>query len=1582
MPINTYTIKLADSLVTGGLSDKCLELDVLYTPDEDKEVTMIVVNGTAREKLPYQYLKDVNPNKLHIVNITSVVVTVIFVNSTETFVSDFSVANPKLYTYTRNTIANLLQKYDSLHNYYDNNAGDDITSDEFYNSPFDTTKPGLTEKSIVDLVLQPAYDGSVNMIWTSDSGPMRIVNSRFSTDETGNTAYLIDRRARKDTNTYSDQNFHQTELIPKAVNIPTLTFNGLVDGGILKGGGYKYFFRYVTADGAETDIIEESRLVSVHEGTTTTTAYGLSGKQTTRAASFTLTNLDQSFYGIVVYYTIAVGDVEAIDVAYKIAEPFLIDNTGSCNIMHTGFESSVGIDIASLSLTYSTISRSKTLTVVNNRLLVGNTEARDIYDEKLARAASAVMIGEGSFIVKQHTDLDKSTSSENEENYSNPNFIYNNLGYWKGETYELGIVFITESGLSPVYPLQGIDKLASTTEDVVYDQDLLGGLYTDFARFGQNSKGVYRTKNTTNWWTYNEGASRLEFNGTNLTVDITELEGRLADSDIKGFFFVRRNRKKDCILQGLLTSATAVPIETKFGQDNEPYGYGNYSGVGLTSSIFGGNVKMVPCPGCIMPWGAEEVKADSDSYQKLTVGDAFTDVTVVATVTNANKFKLTSTRGLSAGDRLKLQKTDGTVIAGPVEIGAINTDTNEITIADSGVITASADFLVYWAENVKSGQSTDFYTQAPIKEFNTLASYAMYSPDIDCAPSYFASILAGGTVGTKIYRQPITFEKVTTASTEKASLNRETLLYHKIISDPGSISAFAASPVTTVQYVGTGSVGASPKSFSGVMDRNLYLFWSKEIGESGLDNARIFSLSSTGDTFYKTIEGKKPLSKRPGSAVAYSSYLGLKIPALTTELSDLNIAQTDADNNTKAYNSLVGYLASTNTNPDNATFSQPQIGYIAKIYMSQTAAPIVASAWKARYAQDEDSEYSAISRRYTWDECFGDIPTTGKIITLYGGDCFIGMSWKQVYMPLGIQEAPQSNDITAYETTRRSLGLLPYGYAIPVPAQSNYNFNIRSKERVSDQEYKVYGTDRSFLPVRGITSIRGNRQYETGLYNHGYSATAQSAFKQFRLNANAPYYQFKYPNRVYASSVSNESEFVNGFSNFKGLNYKDYNSDLGAITKLICLNNVLVAVFANGISQIGVDERSMVSKDTGGVYVDSGVVLSRSNVRNSCYGSTYLGSICASNNYVYGVDFVKVKIWRTNGDQVELISDMKVQNKLESIKADLLTRLAGTTGWIDISTNFDQRKNEMYFTFILNVPDGNPYYGYSRTIVFNEVLNMWVCETNDTRKFVFQSNEGRYAIPALRTLSNNIYRYDITNMPTTDVGIEVFGDYNKFYGTIYDMYYDYAMLDEASLYKILSNTFIIGNNSLPTKLTYRSDFNINDAGIDQVLKPYTNVSYRMYEANGTTPVNVTGTVGERTLTLSTTPAEIYKLQRPLKYGDMISVVDPIDAHIVYIFTVIAYDSITLTITVDKPIEVTLTNQPLHYGCTYPMRLSDSAFEEGFGVITNQFNNVDQSYGGHSATKIRGKWFRIRNTYKGTAPVYIAGVLTDYLISLS
>jgi len=1480
----------------------------------------------------------------------------------------------------------MLRKYAPLHNFYDGTGN--LWNDFNYNSPFTSRNLNLRYDSNIDLELQFSYDASVNIVFTDDINPLRLINSRFIVSEDGQYATIAERRQTKDTNTYSDENFHRTELIPTFRNTASVEFLGLNEGGSLKNGGYRYYFRYLTADGAESDIIEESRLVEVHKGFSVQTAVGDDGSLNSgMSVKFRLDNLDDSFYAIRVYYSYSVGDYEGVSTSFMVDKPYVIENS-KCFILHTGGESLTSISNDELNLSYNLISSAKTITTANNRLLPSNVDLSILFDNQLGDAAASVTLTEKAFKVSHPKDI----GGDNKNNYSNPKFTYNNLGYWKGETYELGIVYTSDRGVSPVYPTRGLDNILG---DAKYEIGLASAGTGFHGEYGENALGVYRTKKSLDsFWAVS--GDTVEFNGTHLVADVGRMFGypvhagayelqsdstayiihdnvtgeytlagefnknhsagettyarRIPNSptdvvftftnsdgtdgivtlkaggamvefttdatmgtnldsqtsfrqslpdDVTGFYFVRRKRKKDVQVQGIITPTFAIPTYTSIYADTTVASTGNWTGIGVKSEVFGQNVTFVPSPACLSPWGVESFEDMQKMYDDLR-------------------------------ERMK-------------------------------------------------NYSTDFIQRAPILDYNKLKGWAFYSPDVDTAKVDIASRYTGNLYGISIINENLPYE-------------------FKFVDDPPIhsiklpdrielIDRFSQGNTTLVRrynarttYVESGSFDPSARGFSAKHDRNLALFTNIEINKPSLLDFQAYTakdvehniFGSDGYPVASGVEGEELKSpneygpkldsdtkenRTPSIAVNYGRYIGIRIDDYLSGLEGLNMTPDIDYDQGDYYNqnwqtTLENKYAGKGIQEDGTSYA-----YYAEIYNNNTGKPLGHLEWRERYDGDEDSPYFAISRRYSVDE----ITFKNTKIDLYGGDCYVGMQWKQVWNPIGIPGSITTNDLDPYRFDRSALGLLNYGFAIPVPVQANHNFNVRSLERADENEYMAYGRDRNFLPIKD--KIRGDRLVETGKFNHGYDSD-NTARAYFRLNRNTPFIRLSYPNRVYASDVAGDNDLWNGFTVFKSQNYMDYNSEFGAITKVITTNNTTIVVFNHGIAIIGVNEKTMVTQEGGGVFLNSFDVLNpKSVVVTNKYGSQHLHSIIRSVNYTYGVDALNKKVWMMGTKGLNMISDYRIQDLLAGIIDEMQEYAVVNGGVFDIFGSYDLIKNEVGFTFTVLFDKDKEDLQISRTLLYNESLGVWVGETDDTRKFLFKSGEDRYSFPSL-TDFGTFYKYyrGETNLLNYN--------YNKFYKDIYPATIGFVVLDTPAASKIFENMQVYGNKSIPTKALYEMD-SIEDKKT-QIFIPSTNVAY---EVPG---VTVVGIAGRDYFDLSTQSITKWNGE-PLGYGDFITVTDSNGNKEYYVTIAVEAGSGTAKLYVDRFIPNNVANGKLTIGYKTPIRLATSILEDNLTKLVIKTKDIGDN---HKIFIPRGKWLKVNLTYDGMAPIYIVGVSTIYNISTS
>lgn len=1520
----------------------------------------------------------------------------------------------------------LILTYKSLHNFLKD--GGDPSLDTSYTAPFRTSSFNFSLKSVVDIKLQVEYDASINIVFASKDGPIRLVNSRLIIDSVDNNIKLADRDPEKDSNTYSENDIHRTTLIPTYKGVPSLKFIGVSSNGVLAPGGYRYYFRYLTPEFLETDIIEESRVVEVHYGDTPDSAFiPLDGELTNRSVSFTLSDLDISFASIRVYYSLAVGNTQAINTAYRLESIYPIDKEkGTCDFTHTGYEEISEIDTEELGVVYSQIANSETMDVANNRLIVGNTDVASIASEEYRVMASSIKLTEKEFDVIYGT-----SGTGQSENYSNASFTYNQLGYWKGETYEVAVVYITDKGLTPAYPIQGIDS----NDGAAYDDQYLGstdpGFFNDD---GQNARGIYRTNGKTPLdYIVGAGAEDILLRGLHFSTNITKLLGypdtmiyenltsltvgydtatqeysvlgtlsteipelytfgtlatiphpakeqffylgystamiyigvngvasalrvipegtnftstdgpSQGNLDYKGFFFVRRPRRRDRMAQGLILPTAAIPIKSSSSARSSVGVTGTFCGVGVTSKDVGDNVTFVPVPHCTMPYAMTNVWS---SYTKY----------------------------LASGKWKEYPKHQGPHTLLP----------------------------------------SDTIIKAPILDYSRIDAFAFYSPDVDTSPPLFASSFSGNIRSTAIYRDNPIKVRYTRTDPIESPPSMHAMVTDMKLWDRNKVDGEFFSSKFAGHYVEGGSFSPASKSFSASQDRNINLYMNTFANDTGSGRSGhrgkpdlsyfptysfIFShdnpFKPTNDSdFYPVCTGlpskesedeqieRKEHSdyldgRTLGLIVKYNRYIGMKIDGGATELPKLSFPIITYLGKHSEFNVNVEmpYLMSKNRGLGLPHEEQPDLrddeyyesgtpspdiasmkfhfSYLTDVFDNDTGAPIEHHAWRSKYSFDETTGYVAISKRYSVAEFNPTAHISALEVDLYGGDCYLGVQKKQIWLSAGIPEAPQVNDPEPYRYDRLDLGLAPHGLAINIPTQANSNFNVRSLERHSELEHGAFGRDRSYLPV--VKEIRGQRLLETGLYSQGLSSESIALFKTFRLNTHFPYIRFDYSNRVYASEPGVSNQFLNGFASFKGLNFKDYNTELGQITKIITQGNYTFLVFDFGISLIGVDDRTMVTAETGGVYMDNVDILAKKSVVISdVFGSQHLHSIRNTNKYVYGVDVLNKRIWRFNKKGLELISDFRVKAKLTEIIEELSDYVTDQGWWFDIFTSYDAVKDDLFFTFVVRNPLAPEMTPISRTLVFSESLNIWITETDDTRKFFFKTGRLRLSFSSQKDLTI-VYEYDLDLEDQKP-------NYNIFYGDIVPAEISLVVLDSPGVSKLFENQLIVGNNTTPTSVDYVTD-RLHDVHT-QIVKPMSNVTYSL------TSRTVSGTAGETSLFLSAGAPIIKANGESLTRGDIITVTE---GSSVSFYIIMNYNDTTSTILIDTPLQADVTSGTLRIGYSGSFRTANAIYESHMTKLILSNNNKTTSKEYYS----QGKWMKQKFTYNGMHPMYINSILTLY-----
>ena len=449
-------------------------------------------------------------------------------------------------------LPNGIQSYEDDPIFYDKNQLIDFDTDEL---SFDINHP-------VDILPQWSYDGSVNLIINDGKNIPRLINSRFS--PLGRGKYqIVDRKGNNDTNIYDQgaQFDSDTSLYKTYVGIPKIEFINVYQSGNLPVGNYHFYFRYVDADGNETDFVGESGMVSIFKGTQFgSITSGFRDENSYKSVKFLISDIDPAYQYINVYYTRSSSDINenAVVQAYKIDQKFLVNNSLMCQVFITGNEQKTAITVDEINPQYQIAQNVQTQESCQNMLFFGNVQNQNIdYTElsDLSLRFTARANTEQSYDPGTH---DYNIASRN--TYVDPLFIYNFTGYQNHEIYRFGIVYLLKNGtLSPVFNIRGMYFNEKDTE------------YTNFPvlqqKDGQQSR-LYISSNEDTGIVYKDGNDasteatesleniygvlRIETglnqeisNVIGVQIDIQDRDAlfqELRKHNIKGYFFVRQKR--------------------------------------------------------------------------------------------------------------------------------------------------------------------------------------------------------------------------------------------------------------------------------------------------------------------------------------------------------------------------------------------------------------------------------------------------------------------------------------------------------------------------------------------------------------------------------------------------------------------------------------------------------------------------------------------------------------------------------------------------------------------------------------------------------------------------------------------------------------------------------------------------------------------------------------------------------------------------------------------------------------------------------------------------------------------------------
>lgn len=467
---------------------------------------------------------------------------------------------------------------------------------------------------------------------------------------------------------------------------------------------------------------------------------------------------------------------------------------------------------------------------------------------------------------------------------------------------------------------------------------------------------------------------------------------------------------------------------------------------------------------------------------------------------------------------------------------------------------------------------------------------------------------------------------------------------------------------------------------------------------------------------------------------------------------------------------------------------------IINIYIPGYSPHNLNGQFEIRY--QDNSPYYAIGERIGIDEIntsytslrTSDGENEGFTNIFYRGDCYICNYTHRLNRNFQDPDAPINDEIVDENTwkdnydpeniesyqkiNRGDVNAIKLGSWITFKVRTSYNLSIRSLDTSYPEEEGLTGLKRGFYPLQD-TSVEGNYKIPSAeVINEGYSATVSE--KQAFTLPDVPYIKNKYDTRIIYSDVSVGDAFKNGFRVFQLTHYRDYPRIYGGIMKMVELFGNILCIFEHGVALIPVNERAVAGEGSGGnVYINTSNVLPENpKMLSDTYGTQWPESVIKTPYYVYGVDTVGKKIWRTNGTQFEIISDFRIQqflNRNISLSERELTPIIGIR---NVKSHYNAFKQDIMFTFYDNL------HGFEEkvwNICYNEVLQKWVTffswipsysENIDNIYFSFDRNTSKW-ISKLGTTSSVSTSAD--GIVLKSAVLEEWEDYGEYKATTLDI---------------------------------------------------------------------------------------------------------------------------------------------------------------------------------------------------------------------
>ena len=348
--------------------------------------------------------------------------------------------------------------------------------------------------------------------------------------------------------------------------------------------------------------------------------------------------------------------------------------------------------------------------------------------------------------------------------------------------------------------------------------------------------------------------------------------------------------------------------------------------------------------------------------------------------------------------------------------------------------------------------------------------------------------------------------------------------------------------------------------------------------------------------------------------------------------------------------------------------------------------------------------------------------------------------------------------------------------------------------------------------------LRRSRILESALIDRGFRFN-RSQRDYFVLAANLSFIGSNWFARVIASPRYIPNSFDNAYRNLNGLNFQDYNAELGAIVRIMNYNDSLLVIYERGIIILPINERIQTGADSAGaILVEAmGILPPTGGPVNLRMGTMWHDSVISADSGVYGIDTDTFTLWAFTSEGFSEVSRLRYEPEMSRLFSSYRNAERSLIGK-NIVAHYERVQRRILWSVI----DGR---GISEAFAYNELTQSFTGSLDYVPLKSFNIN-GRFHSFNSEENRNQLFIHHSKSVP-----------YCNFYGRQYGFAISFVVNENSDLQKVFDNLVLISNNILPDRITYitQGTRTVQQVVYDPRIRRISNVHYHKNQANVAIP---------------------------------------------------------------------------------------------------------------------------------------------------